>query len=291
MFRAGYITNDWEPDSPVYKTVLLAAKDQDIEIETIDRLNIEISVIQKLWSVLSLSDLVIFNLVREDPNIFYELGLAHGLGKPVIFIAETNFKILPADLLSQILFTYDKNPTGLENLKFRLSEVFNKLLYEKKGLKGLGGPREAISNSIPTAPQKERFRYIMSFDSGFHRERLLEAWLLELFRDIKDWDVISHGSPNESPRDARFDFIIWNSLPDTDMIAMGNPIPVEMKLGLNYSIFDQLTKKCQLQGFKSLIIVSTSRQSHREWISRQYNKTGLIVILLDRDDKIDIKNA
>ncbi len=53
MFRAGYITNDWDSDSPVYKTVLLAAKDQDVEIETIDRLNIEISVIQKLWSVLS----------------------------------------------------------------------------------------------------------------------------------------------------------------------------------------------------------------------------------------------
>lgn len=51
------------------------------------------------------SDLIIANITGRNPNVFYELGIAHALNKKVILIAELNSE-LPIDLRSKRILFY-----------------------------------------------------------------------------------------------------------------------------------------------------------------------------------------
>ena len=59
------------------------------------------------------SSIVIANLNGRNANVYYELGIAHAIGKPVILItSEANFTEIPFDLQSNKLIIY-KNNDGL----------------------------------------------------------------------------------------------------------------------------------------------------------------------------------
>jgi hypothetical protein len=48
------------------------------------------------------------DLTGKNPNVFYELGLAHALAKPVVLVAET-MEDIPFDLRALRIILYDKN--------------------------------------------------------------------------------------------------------------------------------------------------------------------------------------
>ncbi|MDD2307833.1 MAG: hypothetical protein PHP53_24230 [Prolixibacteraceae bacterium] len=69
--------------------------------------------------------LVIANISGRNPNVFYELGIAHSLGKDVLLIAET-INDVPFDLKHIRILTY-KDLKDLEsNLKDWLIQIFAK---------------------------------------------------------------------------------------------------------------------------------------------------------------------
>jgi hypothetical protein len=57
------------------------------------------SVMDMLYYALESADLVVIDLVSEDPSIMYDLGYAHGYKKPVILIADTPENV-PFDVMS-----------------------------------------------------------------------------------------------------------------------------------------------------------------------------------------------
>ena len=71
------------------------------------------------------SEFLIFDLTRERPNVYYELGYAHGVGnrpEDIILIARKATKI-HFDIMSLRVLFYD-SPTDLEeNLDIRLREL------------------------------------------------------------------------------------------------------------------------------------------------------------------------
>src|SRR6266436_6612471 len=66
------------------------------------------TIINDIWSYTQSSKLILADLTGKNPNVFYELGLAHALAKPAILITES-INDVPFDLRSLRVIVYDKN--------------------------------------------------------------------------------------------------------------------------------------------------------------------------------------
>ena len=70
-------------------------------------------------------DLIIADLTGANPNVFYELGVAHALGKPVILITQ-NIDKLPFDLEHTVAWgTAETSPASNKLKEIFLSTHFN----------------------------------------------------------------------------------------------------------------------------------------------------------------------
>lgn len=67
---------------------------------------------------------VIANLSGRNPNVFYELGLAHALDKTTIIVSRL-LDDVPVDIKSKKIVTYKDNVTLRENLKTELVRNLN----------------------------------------------------------------------------------------------------------------------------------------------------------------------
>ncbi|MBA4375695.1 MAG: hypothetical protein C0401_05925 [Anaerolinea sp.] len=65
-------------------------------------------IINDIWSYTKKAKLILADLSGKNPNVFYELGLAHGIAKPVILISES-INDVPFDLRALRVILYDKN--------------------------------------------------------------------------------------------------------------------------------------------------------------------------------------
>lgn len=74
------------------------------------------------------SYLIIADLSFNNPNVFYETGYCHALGKKVILLTQTNQ--IPFDLRSIRHIIYDYTPRGTKKLENDLSETVKKIINE-----------------------------------------------------------------------------------------------------------------------------------------------------------------
>ncbi|MCB1774762.1 MAG: hypothetical protein KDI88_14195 [Gammaproteobacteria bacterium] len=78
--------------------------------------------IDQITRLMRASDIVVADITRKNPNVIFELGIAHGLGKPLILLlsenADTDF---PTNLAGYQLLTYD--PHNLSPFAERLGRT------------------------------------------------------------------------------------------------------------------------------------------------------------------------
>lgn len=72
-------------------------------------------VLQHIVRCIVKSRIVIANLNGRNPNVFYELGIAHTLNKPTILVAHINTEV-PFDLKNQYLVLYNNDKELIERL-------------------------------------------------------------------------------------------------------------------------------------------------------------------------------
>jgi hypothetical protein len=77
------------------------------------------AVIQDVVSLIDRSSVVIADCTGRNPNVFYEIGIAHTLGREVILITQ-NAEDIPFDLRHLRYVTYLNNSEGLAALVARL---------------------------------------------------------------------------------------------------------------------------------------------------------------------------
>jgi hypothetical protein len=65
-------------------------------------------IIDQIWSGITTAKVLIAELTTRNPNVFYELGLAHALKKPVVLVS-SNEDDVPFDLKHIRVIYYDKN--------------------------------------------------------------------------------------------------------------------------------------------------------------------------------------
>ena len=79
-------------------------------------------IIDQIWKGIKGSRVLVAELTNRNPNVFYELGLAHALDKPVVLVA-SNDKDVPFDLNHIRVIYYDVNdPFWGEKLIEKIAE-------------------------------------------------------------------------------------------------------------------------------------------------------------------------
>lgn len=78
-------------------------------------------IMYDVWSMLNACKLVIADCTGRNPNVFYELGIAHTLGKPVIMLTQ-NLSELPFDVQSKRAIEYNIAFHQIDKLKAQLGK-------------------------------------------------------------------------------------------------------------------------------------------------------------------------
>lgn len=80
------------------------------------------SVMEHIWEEIQKSKVLVADLTGKNPNVFYELGLAHASGKPVVFVTG-NLEDVPFDLRHLRVIEYDiRDPWWGDKLKKGITE-------------------------------------------------------------------------------------------------------------------------------------------------------------------------
>lgn len=90
------------------------------------------AIIREVWSAIYAAHAYIAELTDRNANVFYELGIAHTLGKAGIMITQ-NIEDIPFDIRHLRFIVYENTPPGLARLRDELSAACRLLLAEKHG--------------------------------------------------------------------------------------------------------------------------------------------------------------
>jgi len=90
-------------------------RDVHCSVERVNEIFDSNSVLDEIWAHINTSELVIADLTGRDPDVFYLAGLAYGLKKHIIFIAENGTDI-PFDLQagSHLIYSLDPFADGIK---------------------------------------------------------------------------------------------------------------------------------------------------------------------------------
>lgn len=88
------------------------------------------SVVEQIWEQIEKAKLLLADLTGKNPNVFYELGLAHAAKKPVIFTA-SQLEDVPFDLRHLRVIIYDtREPEWAARLRKSISDYLRNAAKE-----------------------------------------------------------------------------------------------------------------------------------------------------------------
>lgn len=79
-------------------------------------------VMEDIWEMINTSEFIVADITGRNANVFYELGIAHTLGKRVVLLAQSTEDI-PFDLNRYRHIIYQDNIDGAEYLASKLQET------------------------------------------------------------------------------------------------------------------------------------------------------------------------
>lgn len=100
----------------VYSAITRAAERTEMRCSRVDGIWENHSVIQDVISLIDRSRYVVCDCSGRNPNVFYEIGIAHTLGKEVILITQSGDDV-PFDLKHLRYIPYSNNPVGRQSLE------------------------------------------------------------------------------------------------------------------------------------------------------------------------------
>ena len=80
-----------------------------------------------VWTAINGCKFAIADCTGRNPNVFYELGIAHTLGKPVVLMTQ-NMDDVPFDLQQFRVIVYEFTPRGMKALEMQLERTIASIL-------------------------------------------------------------------------------------------------------------------------------------------------------------------
>ncbi|MFC1935049.1 hypothetical protein ACFLXZ_01890 [Chloroflexota bacterium] len=91
-------------------------------------------IIEDIWEYINKAHFIVADVTGRNPNVFYELGIAHTVGKDVILLTQ-NKDDIPFDVSHLRYFEYNDNSEGWKKLKRNLESATEAII----GVKPMGG--------------------------------------------------------------------------------------------------------------------------------------------------------
>jgi hypothetical protein len=85
------------------------------------------NIIEDIWSAIARCRFVIADCTGRNPNVFYELGISHALGKPTILLGQQE-KDLPFDIQGRRVILYEDRSGGLKILQNKLRSAVEAII-------------------------------------------------------------------------------------------------------------------------------------------------------------------
>ncbi|MFT3702543.1 MAG: restriction endonuclease [Agriterribacter sp.] len=274
-----YLSTNYSTDNPVREALELISDKLRIQIFQADYFNIEEQIVPQLIETIKKSDVIVADISNENPNIYYEVGIAHSLGKPVILVSQTN-NFNRFSLLSYRFYNYDINSQGIKNLSFRLEQILTDA-SELDKLKPLIKRKDILDFQDSTNTNKVDEILNLTGVAKFYE---LEKWVYSLLKEIPGFEV----QYNERRSGKEYDFIVWNANQSEELLGLGNPIPIEVKAS-NYvenNLIHSLISKASSQGFKSFILITAANltEGNKKLIRDLKAHSGIAILVIDRED-------
>lgn len=105
--------------SAVYTAIQGAADSAGMRCRRADEIWENPAIIQDVVSLIDRAKVVVCDCTGRNPNVFYEIGIAHALGRDVVLLTQSEHDV-PFDLRHLRYIRYLNNGEGLEDLKAKL---------------------------------------------------------------------------------------------------------------------------------------------------------------------------
>ena len=163
-----------------------------------------VTLLEKIRRYIEDADIIIADCSGRNPNVFYELGMAHILDKPVVLITSDPPELQPTDIKAYEVITYsldhetfitklDSVVQGLVNQGFdELYDSVVTLLSDFFGETGLAGSIATRENFVRIAASRARGRALPKPDNKAEVAAYLPDAIsppvdIELMSRLKTW--------------------------------------------------------------------------------------------------------
>jgi len=152
-------------DSEYERVIQPAIRETGLECVRGNEIYSEANIVQDIWRSLRQARVIVAELSGRNPNVLYEVGLAHAIGKPIVLLTR-NQEDVPFDLRALRYLYYDPNdPFWGENLRSALTDSVRIVLDPSSIASHLKGvnvqvdlpeiPKQPLSPPEPEIPEQD----------------------------------------------------------------------------------------------------------------------------------------
>ena len=123
------------PFDEIYNRIIQETVEKDLKMKChrADSIYDPRPIMTTILEMIQKAEIIIADLTGRNPNVFYELGIAHSRKDNIIIITQ-NRDDVPFDLKHLRYILYENTLTGAENLRLSLIETIKTLQKEREGV-------------------------------------------------------------------------------------------------------------------------------------------------------------
>ena len=112
-----------EPFNAIYNDhILKVLTKEGFTVERADEIYGTQPIIEDIWEGINTASLIVADVTGKNPNVMYEIGMAHTIGKPVIIVTQS-IDDVPFDLKHYRCIIYEYTPRGCRTLEKHLAST------------------------------------------------------------------------------------------------------------------------------------------------------------------------
>ena len=114
----------------------------EFDVIRVDKINEVDRIDETILKYLKDADLVIVDMTTHNPNVFYEFGFRHAIGKPLIPILKKGSDSIPFDVANLRTTYYSMDVADVEKAKQQLSETIANFTFNEADVNPASAPSQ-----------------------------------------------------------------------------------------------------------------------------------------------------
>src|SRR5262249_5677881 len=105
-----------------YAAIRTVGSAMRLRVERADEIHSTKAVMDDIWSGICNAGVVVADCTGRNPNVFYELGIAHAVGREVVLLTQDSTEV-PFDIGHMRHIQYRATPSGFKKLRIDLRKT------------------------------------------------------------------------------------------------------------------------------------------------------------------------